>query len=163
MRVSATRWAAALIRFRNAFFPRCCSQVTVCRGRRCYRVRNLPTEVVAAMNSLARLPVFAAALLLAAPGAHAFTFGNGGTTGGSGSNGGATSSYGSTLTTPGSGALATPEVKNFDSGNAGSLDGGTSGPSFRFGAGAGPFGAGSNQRLAPPAWVGDPLYFERGK
>jgi hypothetical protein len=112
------------------------------------------------MKYLARLPVFAAALMLATPGAHAFTFGNGGTTGGSGGNGGATSSYGSTLTTPGGGALATPEdqVKNFGNGNAGSLDGGTGGPSFRFGAG--PFGA---QRLAPPAWVGDPLYFERGK
>jgi hypothetical protein len=110
------------------------------------------------MNYLARLPVFAAALMLAAPGAHAFTFGNGGTTG-SGGNGGATSSYGSTLTTPGSGALATPEVRNFDSGSAGSLDGGTGFPSFRFGAGP----SGSSQRLAPPAWVGDPLYFERGK
>jgi len=113
------------------------------------------------MNYLARLPVFAAALMLVAPGAHAFTFGNGGTTGGSG-NGGATSSYGSTLTSPGGGTLATPEdqAKNFGSGNAGGLDGGTGTSSFRFGAG--PFGAGSNQRLAPPAWVGDPLYFDRG-
>jgi hypothetical protein len=125
-------------------------------------VSNLPVEVVTTMNYLARLPVFAAALMLVAPGAHAFTFGNGGTTGGSGSNGGPTSSYGSTLTSPGSGWLATPEVKNLDSGNAGGLEGGGTGtPSFRFGAG--PFGAGSSQRLAPPAWVGDPLYFERGK
>jgi hypothetical protein len=112
------------------------------------------------MNSLARLPVFAAALMLAASGAHAFTFGNGGTTGGSG-NGGATSSYGSTLTSPGGGTLATPEdqAKNFGSGNTGSQDGGLS---FHVGPTA-PFGSGTNQRLAPPAWVGSPLYFERGQ
>jgi hypothetical protein len=104
-------------------------------------------------------PVFAAALMLVAPSAHAFTFGDG-NQGSTGSYGGSLTSPGSSLTSPGGapgGTLATPEdqAKNFGSG--GSQDGGLS---FRFGSG--PFGSSSNQRLAPPAWSNNPLYLDRG-
>jgi hypothetical protein len=112
------------------------------------------TEKVTTMRYLT--PVLATALMLVAPSAHAFTFGNG-SQGSTGSYGGSLTSPGSSLTSPGSipgGALATPEdqAKNFGSGT-GTQDGG---PSFRFG------GSNSNQRLAPPAWSTNPLYFERG-
>jgi hypothetical protein len=94
------------------------------------------------------LPVLAAALVLTASSAHAFTF----------SNQGSTSSYGSTLADPGD------QVRNFGAGGlsegsgSSSQSGGFSG--FRFGSGS--FGADTNRRLAPPAWSTDPLYLERG-
>jgi hypothetical protein len=105
-------------------------------------------------------PVFAAALMLVAPSAHAFTFGNG-NQGSTGGYGGSLTSPGSSLTSPGAipgGALATPEdqAKNFGNGT-GNQDGDLS---FRFGSG--PYGSSSSQRLAPPAWSNNPLYFERG-
>jgi hypothetical protein len=117
------------------------------------------TEKVTTMRY--RTPVLAAVLMLVAPSAHAFTFGNGnqGSTGSS--YGGSLTSPGSSLASPGGapgGTLATPEdqAKNFGSGT-GSQDGGLS---FRFGSG--PLGSNSSQRLAPPAWSNNPLYLERG-
>jgi hypothetical protein len=112
------------------------------------------------MNHAIRLAVLAAALTLAASGAHAFTFGNQGTTNQGttstyGSQGG--SNFGSTLTDPGS------QIRNYSAPDLTTPNTSTTTPpegwSFRFGAG--PTGSDTNRRLAPPAWSLDPLYLER--
>jgi hypothetical protein len=111
--------------------------------------------MVKTMGHATRLTVMAAALVLAASSAHAFTIGGQSPTGSYSGN------YGSTLSDPGD------QVRNF--GSAGPLDLSTpnansnsnsqsGGFSFRFGAG--PMGSDSNRRLAPPAWSTDPLYLE---
>jgi hypothetical protein len=107
------------------------------------------------MSHATRLAVLAVALTLAASGAHAFTFGNQGTTSTYGSQGG--SSYGSTLTDPGS------QIRNYSTPDLSTPNTSPTtrpeGFSFRFGAG--PMGSDTNRRLAPPAWSLDPLYLER--
>jgi hypothetical protein len=107
------------------------------------------------MSHPTRLLLLTGALLLAAPGAHAFTFGDQTTTNGSGSP---SRSYGGTLTDPGSQIrnyggvdLTTPKTSTTTP---------TEGFSFRFDSG--PFGSGTNRRLAPPKWSTDPLYLEKG-
>jgi hypothetical protein len=121
----------------------------------------LPNHIEKVTTMRYLTPVFAAALMVAAPSAHAFTFGNG-NQGTPGSSGGSLTSPGSSLTSPGGapgGTLATPEdqAKNFGTGATGSQDGGLS---FRFGSG--PFGSSANQNLAPPAWSTNPLFLDRG-
>jgi hypothetical protein len=100
-------------------------------------------------------PVFAAALILAAPSAHAFTFGN--ATQSSSGGAGWTSTPGSSLTNPSGvpGSLATPEdqVKNF----GGGTDGQQGGLNLRFG------GANSNNRLSTPSWSNNPLYLDKAQ
>jgi hypothetical protein len=107
------------------------------------------------MNHPTRLLVLTGALVLAASGAHAFTYGDQTTTSPYGSQ---TRSYGSTLTDPGSQIrsyggvdLTTPKTSTTP----------TEGFSFRFESG--PFGSGTNNRLAPPKWSTDPLYLEKGQ
>jgi hypothetical protein len=93
---------------------------------------------------VARLPIFAVALVLAAPGAHAFTFGDQTTT----------NSGGSSLVDP------DEQVKNFGSGGTSSQD--SSSPGFHFSTGPS-FGSGlTNQLQSPPAWVGNPLFLDKG-
>src|SRR5262249_58451572 len=95
------------------------------------------------------------ALLLAAPSAQAFTYGDQTTVSPSGTQ---SRSYGSTLLDPGSEIrsyggldLSTPKTATTP----------TEGFSFRFESGA--FGSGTRQRLAPPRWSTDPLYLEKGE
>jgi hypothetical protein len=106
------------------------------------------------MGYATRLPIVAAALVLASS-AHAFTYGNQGTT--SSYSGQGASSYGSTLTDPGS------QIRNYggvDLSTPGTASKSpTEGFSFRFDSG--PFGSKRNN-LAPPRWSTDPLYLERG-
>lgn len=107
------------------------------------------------MSHATRLAVLTAALMLAASGARAFTYGNSGTTSTYGSQG--SSSYGNTLTDPGS------QIRNYSTPDLSTPNTATTtrpeGFSFRFGAG--PMGSDTNRRLAPPAWSTDPLYLER--
>jgi len=104
------------------------------------------------MSHAIRLPIFAAALVVASS-AHAFTINDQ-----QGTTGSYTGNFGSTLTDPGS------QIRNY-----GGMDlttpktGATAQPegfSFRFGSGSS-LSADTNRRLAPPAWSTDPLYLER--
>ena len=108
------------------------------------------------MSHATRLAVVTAALMLAASSAHAFTYGNQGTTSTYGSQGG--SSYGSTLTDPGS------QIRNYGGADLTTPKQSTTTPpegfSFRFGSGSP--GSETNRRLAPPKWSTDPLYLEKG-
>jgi hypothetical protein len=106
------------------------------------------------MNHPTRLLVLTGALMLAASGAHAFTFGDQTTTNGSGPQ---SRSYGSTLTDPGS------QIRTYDGVDLTTPKTSTTQPegfSFRLESSS-PFGSGTNQRLAPPKWSTDPLYLER--
>ena len=108
------------------------------------------------MSHATRLAVLTTALALAASSAHAFTYGNGGTTSTYGGQGG--TSYGSTLTDPGS------QIRNYSGVDLTTPKESTTtqpeGFSLRFGAG--PMGSDANRRLAPPKWSTDPLYLEKG-
>lgn len=111
------------------------------------------------MRYLAGLPVVAA-LALAAPGAHAFTFENQGATSNyTVNNFGTLNNYGSTLSTPGptrsvgSALSSTPDASTS---GTGSQMGGFSfhvGPQSSFGA--------ANMR--PPAWSTNPLFLDKGQ
>jgi hypothetical protein len=107
-------------------------------------------------------PALAAALALAAPAAHAFTFDNQSAAGNystTPNNFGATlNNYGSTLSTPGQtrsnfgdALSSTPSTNNAGTGSQ------MGGFSFH----VGPQSNGSTN-LRPPAWSNNPLYFERG-
>jgi hypothetical protein len=103
------------------------------------------------MRHATRLSILAAALVLGASSAHAFTMNNQGTTGSYSGN------YGGTLTDPGSQIrnYSTPDLSTPATDPAARPEG----FSFRFGSG--PLGSDTNRRLAPPAWSMDPLYLER--
>ena len=90
---------------------------------------------------LLALPVVAATLVLADSGAYAFTFENSGASNGNGS------------------AIVDPDeqVKNSGNGNTVSGPGNTK---FHFGVGSS-YGSG-NQSNSPPAWVGNPLFIDKG-
>jgi hypothetical protein len=113
------------------------------------------------MRYPAALPVVAA-LVLAAPSAQAFTFGDQGATSNYTPNNFSSTlnSYGSTLTAPGqparsfSDALAT--TPGTSSAGTGSQMGGFS---FHVGPQSNSFGA---MKLTPPAWSYNPLYLDRG-
>jgi hypothetical protein len=111
--------------------------------------------MVKTMAHATRLTMTAAALVLTASSAHAFTVGD------QGSTPTYRGSYGSTLANP------EDQVRNFGSTGLDLSTPNTNsnsktpseGFSFRFGAG--PMGSDTNRRLAPPAWSTDPLYLER--
>jgi hypothetical protein len=91
---------------------------------------------------LAVLPVFAAVLVLAGSGAHAFTF----------ENNGPSSSNGSAIVDP------DEQVKNSGNGST-SREGGTG---FHFSAGPSSGSGLTNRSNSPPAWVGNPLFLDKG-
>ena len=113
--------------------------------------------VVTTMIYATRLPIFAAALVLAASSAHAFTIGDQ-----QGSTPTYRGNYGSTLTDPGDAGRSFGSAGRLDlstPGTGSTSNTPTEGFSFKFGAG--PLGSDTNRRLAPPAWSTDPLYLER--
>jgi hypothetical protein len=92
---------------------------------------------------LAALPAFAVALLLTQSGAHAFTFENNSTSSGNGS------------------AIVDPDeqVKSFGNNGTTSREGGTG---FHFSVGPSSGSGWTNRSNSPPAWVGNPLFLEKG-
>jgi hypothetical protein len=92
---------------------------------------------------LVALPVFAAALVLAGSGAHAFTFENNSASGGNGS------------------AIVDPDeqVKSFGNGSTTSREGGTG---FHFSVGPSSGSGLTNRSDSRPAWVGNPLFLDKG-
>jgi|SRR2546426_8093519 hypothetical protein len=86
--------------------------------------------------------VFAASLVLAAPGAHAFTFGDQSATNGNG------------------GALVDPDEQIKSSGNGSTSS--QQGPGLHFSVGPA-YGSGSTNRFnSQPGWVGNPLFLDKG-
>jgi len=92
---------------------------------------------------LAALPVFAAALVLAGSGSHAFTF----------ENNGASSSNGSAIVDPGD------QVKSSGNASTTSREGGTG---FHFSVGPSSGSGLTNRSDSRPAWVGNPLFLDKG-
>jgi hypothetical protein len=92
------------------------------------------------MMKLAVVPVFAATLLLAQSGAHAFTFENNGTPNGGGSS------------------IVDPDAQVKGPGTAST----TSREGFHFSAGPSSGSGLRNQSDPPPAWVGNPLFLDKG-
>jgi len=109
------------------------------------------------MRCLAGLPVLAA-LALAAPGAHAFTFENQGATSNyTVNNFGTLNNFGSTLTAPGQTRSVGDALSSTP--GAGTSDTGSQMGGFSFHVGPrSSFGA---TNLRPPAWSTDPLFLDR--
>jgi hypothetical protein len=104
---------------------------------------GLQDQMVNEMKKLlAALPVVTAALVLAASGAHAFTFEN------SGSN-----SSGSSIVDPDS------QIKGSGNASATSREGGTG---LRFSVGPSSGSGLTNRSNSPPGWVGNPLFLDKG-
>ncbi len=88
------------------------------------------------------IPILAAALVLATPAAHAFTFGSQGTA-------------------DGDSALVDPDeqVKNFGNGATTNQQGGLG---FHFGVGPANGSGQTNRSSSPASWVGNPMFLDKG-
>lgn|GEM_PF-7064629 len=92
---------------------------------------------------LVAFPAFAVALLLAQSGARAFTFENNGPSGSNGS------------------AIVDPDEQAKRFGNTGAT-GGEGGTGFHFSVGPSSGSGLTNRSNSPPAWLGNPLFLDKG-